>query len=158
MVANYGAYTGNTRMAAPMTNTPQVSQPQQVAPTPNYSDWIAQNAMTQPTPPATEQRGITTVYMVHSRAEYSTIYPPAGQTIAIFNFPDNEVCLKAKDVWGIDLGIRTFELRETTPSIPAPTNGVQNQNTPEHQEPTVSKAEFDALTEKFNALYKELKG
>ena len=158
MVANYGGYTNGRMAPTPINSGQQVAQPQPVAQTPNYSDWIAQNAMAQPAPPATEQRGITTVYMVHSRAEYSTIYPPAGQTIAIFNFPDNEVCLKAKDVWGIDLGMRTFELRETTPSIPAPTNGVQNQNAPEHQEPTVSKAEFDALTEKFNALYKELKG
>lgn len=160
MVSNYGAYAGNGRMPTPTTPTPmgtvpQPQQPQPVAPTPNYADWIAQNAMAQPAP-RTEQRGITAVYTVHSRAEYDSIVPIACQTIAIFNFHDHEVCLKAMDAWGIDLGVRFFELKETTPPV-AQTQQNQNDQPPATTD-GVSKADFDELSQKINAIYNELKG
>lgn len=126
-------------------------------PATDYSSWInpQPNQTPQPAPP-TEQRGITVSYMVQSRAEYASIYPPAGQTVAIFNFPDHELCLKAKDMWGIDLGMRTFDLTETTPIAQ-----VQNGQTviqEKQADPQVTKAEFDELKASLNSLIKELKG
>ena len=126
-------------------------------PATDYSSWInpQPNQPPQPAPP-TEQRGITVSYMVQSRAEYASIYPPAGQTVAIFNFPDHELCLKAKDMWGIDLGMRTFDLTETTPIAQ-----VQNGQTviqEKQADPQVTKAEFDELKASLNSLIKELKG
>lgn len=129
----------------------------QAKPATDYSSWInpQPNQTPQPAPP-TEQRGITVSYMVQSRAEYASIYPPAGQTVAIFNFPDHELCLKAKDMWGIDLGMRTFDLTETTPIAQ-----VQNGQTAAQEkqvDPQVTKAEFDELKASLNSLIKELKG
>ena len=126
-------------------------------PTTDYSSWInpQPNQTPQPAPP-TEQRGITVSYMVQSRAEYASIYPPAGQTVAIFNFPDHELCLKAKDMWGIDLGMRTFDLTETTP-IAQVQNG-QTAVQEKQADPQVTKAEFDELKASLNSLIKELKG
>ena len=126
-------------------------------PATDYSSWInpQPNQTPQPAPP-TEQRGITVSYMVQSRAEYASIYPPAGQTVAIFNFPDHELCLKAKDMWGIDLGMRTFDLTETTP-IAQVQNG-QTAVQEKQADPQVTKAEFDELKASLNSLIKELKG
>ena len=126
-------------------------------PATDYSSWInpQPNQTPQPAPP-TEQRGITVSYMVQSRAEYASIYPPAGQTVAIFNFPDHELCLKAKDMWGIDLGMRTFDLTETTP-IAQVQNG-QAVIQEKQADPQVTKAEFDELKASLNSLIKELKG
>lgn len=147
------------------SNGMQSGQPQAQVPSrpaTDYSNWInpSQNPVMQ-APPPTEQRGITVSYMVQSRSEYTSIYPPAGQTVAIFNFPDHELCLKAKDMYGIDLGMRTFDLTETTPIAQVQGNSVQNaqQSTPATQaEPQVSKAEFDELKASLNSLIKELKG
>lgn len=162
-MVNYGNVPGvqqgyNTAMQGPQQ--PQAQVPNK--PTTDYSNWINpnQNASMQPAPP-TEQRGITVSYMVQSRAEYASIYPPAGQTVAIFNFPDHELCLKAKDMWGIDLGMRTFDLSETTPI--AQVQGNTNQNgqvsvSERQAEPQVSKQEFDELKASLNSLIKELKG
>lgn len=136
--------------------TPQVSNKPA-----DYSNWINPSVNSQVQAPPTEQRGITVSYMVQSRAEYASIYPPAGQTVAIFNFPDHELCLKAKDMWGIDLGMRTFDLTETTPIAQVQGTGNQNGQTqiPEKQsEPQVSKQEFDELKASLNSLIKELKG
>lgn len=143
-------------------NTQNQMQTPQVPNKPaDYSNWINPSANPSMQAPPTEQRGITVSYMVQSRAEYASIYPPAGQTVAIFNFPDHELCLKAKDMWGIDLGMRTFDLTETTPI--AQVQGTGNQNgqmqIPEKQsEPQVSKQEFDELKASLNSLIKELKG
>ena len=154
-MVNYGNVPGmqqnyNTGMQGAQAQAP-------AKPATDYSSWInpQPNQTPQPAPP-TEQRGITVSYMVQSRAEYASIYPPAGQTVAIFNFPDHELCLKAKDMWGIDLGMRTFDLTETTPIVQ-----VQNGQpvTQEKQaDPQVTKAEFDELKASLNSLIKELKG
>ena len=135
----------------------------QAKPATDYSNWInpQPNQTPQPAPP-TEQRGITVSYMVQSRAEYASIYPPAGQTVAIFNFPDKELCLKAKDMYGIDLDMRTFSLSETTPLAQVQPNqnaqvapAIRNDKP---AEPQVTKAEFDELKASLNSLIKELKG
>lgn len=154
-MVNYGNVPGmqqnyNTGMQGAQAQAP-------AKPATDYSSWInpQPNQTPQPAPP-TEQRGITVSYMVQSRAEYASIYPPAGQTVAIFNFPDHELCLKAKDMWGIDLGMRTFDLTETTPIAQ-----VQNGQTPIQEkqvDPQVTKAEFDELKASLNSLIKELKG
>lgn len=154
-MVNYGNVPGmqqnyNTGMQGAQAQAP-------AKPATDYSSWInpQPNQPPQPAPP-TEQRGITVSYMVQSRAEYASIYPPAGQTVAIFNFPDHELCLKAKDMWGIDLGMRTFDLTETTPIAQ-----VQNGQTPiqeKQADPQVTKAEFDELKASLNSLIKELKG
>lgn len=161
-MVNYGNVPGvqNGYNAGMQNSQPQAQVPSK--PATDYSNWInpAQNQPMQPAPP-TEQRGITVSYMVQSRSEYASIYPPAGQTVAIFNFPDHELCLKAKDMWGIDLGMRTFDLTETTPIAQVQGNSTQNaqQSVPEkHSEPQVSKAEFDELKASLNSLIKELKG
>lgn len=159
-MVNYGNVPGmqqnyNTGMQGAQAQAP-------AKPATDYSNWInpQQNQPPQPAPP-TEQRGITVSYMVQSRTEYASIYPPAGQTVAIFNFPDHELCLKAKDMWGIDLGMRTFDLTETTPITQIQGNSNQNGpvSVPERQaEPQVSKQEFDELKASLNSLIKELKG
>lgn len=154
-MVNYGNVPGmqqnyNTGMQGAQAPAP-------AKPATDYSNWInpQPNQTPQPAPP-TEQRGITVSYMVQSRAEYASIYPPAGQTVAIFNFPDHELCLKAKDMWGIDLGMRTFDLTETTP-IAQVQNG-QTVAQEKQADPQVTKAEFDELKASLNSLIKELKG
>lgn len=154
-MVNYGNVPGmqqnyNTGMQGAQAQAP-------AKPATDYSSWInpQPNQTPQPAPP-TEQRGITVSYMVQSRAEYASIYPPAGQTVAIFNFPDHELCLKAKDMWGIDLGMRTFDLTETTP-IAQVQNG-QTVTQEKQVDPQVTKAEFDELKASLNSLIKELKG
>ena len=154
-MVNYGNVPGmqqnyNTGMQGAQAQAP-------AKPATDYSSWInpQPNQSPQPAPP-TEQRGITVSYMVQSRAEYASIYPPAGQTVAIFNFPDHELCLKAKDMWGIDLGMRTFDLTETTP-IAQVQNG-QAVIQEKQADPQVTKAEFDELKASLNSLIKELKG
>jgi hypothetical protein len=154
-MVNYGNVPGmqqnyNTGMQGAQAQAP-------TKPATDYSSWInpQPNQAPQPAPP-TEQRGITVSYMVQSRAEYASIYPPAGQTVAIFNFPDHELCLKAKDMWGIDLGMRTFDLTETTP-IAQVQNG-QATTQEKQADPQVTKAEFDELKASLNSLIKELKG
>lgn len=154
-MVNYGNVPGmqqnyNTGMQGAQAQAP-------AKPATDYSSWInpQPNQSPQPAPP-TEQRGITVSYMVQSRAEYASIYPPAGQTVAIFNFPDHELCLKAKDMWGIDLGMRTFDLTETTP-IAQVQNG-QTVTQEKQADPQVTKAEFDELKASLNSLIKELKG
>lgn len=154
-MVNYGNVPGmqqnyNTGMQGAQAQAP-------AKPATDYSSWInpQPNQPPQPAPP-TEQRGITVSYMVQSRAEYASIYPPAGQTVAIFNFPDHELCLKAKDMWGIDLGMRTFDLTETTP-IAQVQNG-QTTIQEKQADPQVTKAEFDELKASLNSLIKELKG
>lgn len=154
-MVNYGNVPGmqqnyNTGMQGAQAQAP-------AKPATDYSNWInpQPNQTPQPAPP-TEQRGITVSYMVQSRAEYASIYPPAGQTVAIFNFPDHELCLKAKDMWGIDLGMRTFDLTETTP-IAQVQNG-QTTIQEKQADPQVTKAEFDELKASLNSLIKELKG
>lgn len=154
-MVNYGNVPGmqqnyNTGMQGAQAQAP-------AKPATDYSSWInpQPNQTPQPAPP-TEQRGITVSYMVQSRAEYASIYPPAGQTVAIFNFPDHELCLKAKDMWGIDLGMRTFDLTETTP-IAQVQNG-QTATQEKQADPQVTKAEFDELKASLNSLIKELKG
>lgn len=154
-MVNYGNVPGmqqnyNTGMQGAQAQAP-------AKPATDYSSWInpQPNQTPQPAPP-TEQRGITVSYMVQSRAEYASIYPPAGQTVAIFNFPDHELCLKAKDMWGIDLGMRTFDLTETTP-IAQVQNG-QPVTQEKQADPQVTKAEFDELKASLNSLIKELKG
>lgn len=154
-MVNYGNVPGmqqnyNTGMQGAQAQAP-------AKPATDYSSWInpQPNQTPQPAPP-TEQRGITVSYMVQSRAEYASIYPPAGQTVAIFNFPDHELCLKAKDMWGIDLGMRTFDLTETTP-IAQVQNG-QTVAQEKQADPQVTKAEFDELKASLNSLIKELKG
>lgn len=154
-MVNYGNVPGmqqnyNTGMQGAQAQAP-------AKPATDYSSWInpQPNQTPQPAPP-TEQRGITVSYMVQSRAEYASIYPPAGQTVAIFNFPDHELCLKAKDMWGIDLGMRTFDLTETTP-IAQVQNG-QTVTQEKQADPQVTKAEFDELKASLNSLIKELKG
>ena len=154
-MVNYGNVPG---MQQNYNTGMQGAQAQATAkPATDYSSWInpQPNQTPQPAPP-TEQRGITVSYMVQSRAEYASIYPPAGQTVAIFNFPDHELCLKAKDMWGIDLGMRTFDLTETTP-IAQVQNG-QTAVQEKQADPQVTKAEFDELKASLNSLIKELKG
>ena len=154
-MVNYGNVPGmqqnyNTGMQGAQAQAP-------AKPATDYSSWINPQPSQTPQPaPPTEQRGITVSYMVQSSAEYASIYPPAGQTVAIFNFPDHELCLKAKDMWGIDLGMRTFDLTETTPIAQ-----VQNGQTviqEKQADPQVTKAEFDELKASLNSLIKELKG
>ena len=130
-----------------------MAQPQQSQP--NYANWINPQPQVQPTQLATEQRGITACYLVNNKSEYGYYTPMAGQTIALFNFSEHEMCLKARDMWGVDLSQRTWSLTETTPN---PMNTPVQQASAQPSEPTVSKAEFDELTAKFNALYNELKG
>ena len=165
MMANYGGMQTTQiprtqPVPQPIVNNQVQNQTQpvtQVQPQPNYSNWFG-TPQTQPSQMATEQRGITVCYMVNSREEYGYYSPMAGQTIAIFNFPEHELCLKARDMWGVDLTQRTWDLTETTPSMIPPQ--VQNQQvqpvTPIQE--TVSKSEFDEMKAKFDALYKELKG
>lgn len=162
MMANYGNVPP---MPQPNYNNglnnggPQANQP--TKPATDYSNWMG-NQQLNFMPPQPEQRGITVSYMVQSRAEYASIYPPAGQTVAIFNFPDKELCLKAKDMYGIDLDMRTFSLSETTPLAQVqPNQNVQVApaiHNDKSAEPQVTKAEFDELKESLNALIKELKG
>lgn len=154
-MVNYGNVPGmqqnyNTGMQGAQAQAP-------AKPATDYSSWInpQPNQTPQPAPP-TEQRGITVSYMVQSRAEYASIYPPAGQTVAIFNFPDHELCLKAKDMWGIDLGMRTFDLTETT--LIAQVQNGQPAVQEKQADPQVTKAEFDELKASLNSLIKELKG
>lgn len=138
----------------------QIQNPNQTQPNPNYANWITPNQSQQPQQLANEQRGITAVYMVNSKNEYGFYIPPAGQTIALFNFPERELCLKARDMYGVDLSMRTWAIQETTPSVQGIQNGSQTQ--PQApvipQEATVPKSEFDDLKAKFESLYKELKG
>lgn len=161
-MVNYGNVPGvQNAYNTGMQNVQTIPQPQAAKPATDYSNWInpQPQPQTQQIPPA-EQRGITVSYMVQSRDEYQSIRPLAGQTVAIFNFPDRELCLKAMDTWGIDLGVRTFELKETSPNIPVQQPINQNgQALPSVQtEPQVTKAEFDELKESLNSLIKELKG
>lgn len=140
---------------------PQVPQPTPGYPqNPNYSNWInpgPAQPQPQPQPTVTEQRGITAVYMANSKNEYGTLIPPAGQTIAIFNFADRELVFKTRDIYGIDLNMRTFDISEkTTNQTSTPSSAVQAQ-APDLSG-YVSKESFDELSEKFNALYNELKG
>jgi len=166
VIANYtNAGTQTMPVPQPMQNTtrtqPMPAQPtqQQIQTTqPNYSNWINPQPATQmqPVPFATEQRGITVCYMVNNKSDYNYYTPMAGQTIALFNFSEHELCLKAKDVYGIDLSPRTWSLTETTPNpMMQPPQTEQYQTA---QESTVPKAEFDDLKAKFEALYNELKG
>lgn len=163
-MVNYGGVPGvvNQTNTARPTPQPNVTPNQPTQTQPNYSQWI--NPTPNATQMATEQRGITSVFMVNSKAEYGYYSAPSGQSIALFNFPEGELCLKARDMWGVDLPIRTWSLTETTPTltqpIPVPQTSApaSSQSTPTNTEPLVSKAEFDALSEKINALYNELKG
>lgn len=167
MITNYtNTGTPNMQVPQPMQSTTRTQpmqtqnvQPQQMQATqPNYSNWINPQPATQlqPVPFATEQRGITVCYMVNNKSDYNYYTPMAGQTIALFNFSEHELCLKAKDVYGIDLSPRTWSLTETTPNpMMQPVQTEQYQTT---QESTVPKAEFDDLKAKFEALYNELKG
>lgn len=162
-MVNYGGVPGVVNQANTARPTPQPNTtPNQSAQTqPNYSQWI--NPTPSATQMATEQRGITSVFMVNSRAEYGYYSAPSGQSIALFNFPEGELCLKARDMWGVDLPIRTWSLTETTTTltqpIPVPQPAQSQQaSTPSSSEPLVSKEEFDKLSEKINALYNELKG
>lgn len=162
MMANYGGnQNGQIQPGPSTTRTQPIIQPMQTQSNPqppqNYVNWFGNPQIQQPTQMATEQRGITVCYMVNSRQEYGYYTPMAGQTIAIFNFPEHELCLKARDMYGVDLTQRTWDLNETTQSpitqIPQPTNSpIQDP------EPMVSKSEFDEMKAKFEALYKELKG
>lgn len=159
-MVNYGNVPGvQNAYNTGMQNVQAMPQPQASKPATDYSNWINPQPQPQQIPPA-EQRGITVSYMVQSRDEYKTIRPIAGQTIAIFNFPDHELCLKAMDPFGIDFGIRTFELKETTPNIPVQQTANQNGQLPPPPpaEPQVTKAEFEELKESLNSLIKELKG
>lgn len=167
MIANYtNAGTPTMPVPQPMQSTTR-TQPMPTAPAqtqqmpqgqPNYSNWINPQPTTQiqPVPFATEQRGITVCYMVNNKSDYNYYTPMAGQTIALFNFSEHELCLKAKDVYGIDLSPRTWSLTETTPNpMMQPSQTEPCQLVPES---TVPKAEFDDLKAKFEALYNELKG
>ena len=180
MMANYGGMQNqniqpgpSTTRTQPMAQTVIQNGMNQTAPMnqmqnqgqnqPNYTNWfgVPQN---QPAPMTSEQRGITACYMVNSRDEYGYYSPIAGQTIAIFNFSENELCLKARDMYGIPLPQRTWDISETTQmsSVPVQQNQAsaqQVQNAPaQPAEPIVTEAEFNKLKADFEALYKELKG
>lgn len=101
-----------------------------------------QQAVQSNTAPAS---GFMTIF-VNSEEEVTNYPVAAGLTVLLISFNLKKFWLKGTDMSGIPTPLRTFSFDETTP--------VKNQNDLD----TVSRSEFNALSNKIDKLISELGG
>lgn len=98
-------------------------------------------------PPVQQNTNSVMVVFVEGEAGARSYPVAAGNTVMLMDFNSNKFWLKATDSNGMPQQLRTFEFKEVVPPQ-------QNQNGTN----SVTREEFNALTEKLDKLINELGG